>query len=375
MGARIEGAGTSTITITGVPRLNGATHAVMPDRIETGTYAVAAAMAGGEVRLTNTRWDFIESLLAKIEQAGAEVIRANDGLTIRRNGARLEAVDIETDPYPGLATDVQAQFMALMTTAKGESVIRETIFENRFMHVPELTRLGADITVHGGEARVRGCHDRLDGAQVMGHRPARLGQPGHRRPGCARRDGGQPRLSPGSRLRASRGKAQRLRGRGPPPTRRRAGRGLSGSWPVTARAPCGCWPRTRKIHAGHLGRPAGRRGQDPATSPMRRQPRQLTVALNRYRWEAGQRTAERVRAALQLGGVLSVKARKLRREAHEAVIELLAIEFEPGEAPGGVVAFHFAGGGDLRCEVECIDAVLADVSTPWPARRAPAHEG
>jgi hypothetical protein len=103
--------------------------------------------------------------------------------------------------------------------------------------------------------------------------------------------------------------------------------------------------------------------------------RQLTLAFNRFRWEAGRRTTERVRSALQLGGVLSVKARKLRRDAPEAVVELLALEFEPGEAPGGVIAFRFAGGGDLRCEVECIDAALADVSAPWPARRAPTHEG
>ncbi len=166
MGAKVEGAGTSTVTITGVSKLHGATHAVMPDRIETGTYAVAAAMAGGEVRLTHTRGDFIQSLLDRIEQAGAEVIRANDGVTIKRNGARLRAVDIETDPYPGLATDLQAQFMALMTMAEGESVIRETIFENRFMHVSELSRLGADISVQGGEARVRGV-ETLEGAQVM----------------------------------------------------------------------------------------------------------------------------------------------------------------------------------------------------------------
>ena len=166
MGAKVEGAGTATITITGVSKLHGATHAVMPDRIETGTYAVAAAMAGGEVRLTHTRGDFIQALLDRIEQAGAEVIHANDGVTIKRNGARLRAVDIETDPYPGLATDVQAQFMALMTMAQGESVIRETIFENRFMHVSELSRLGADITVQGGEARVRGV-ETLEGAQVM----------------------------------------------------------------------------------------------------------------------------------------------------------------------------------------------------------------
>src|ERR1019366_5590788 len=166
MGALVEGAGTANITITGVSKLHGATHAVMPDRIETGTYAVAAAMAGGEVRLTHTRGDFIQALLDRIEQAGAEVIHANDGVTIKRNGARLRAVDIETDPYPGLATDVQAQFMALMTMAQGESVIRETIFENRFMHVSELSRLGADITVQGGEARVRGV-ETLEGAQVM----------------------------------------------------------------------------------------------------------------------------------------------------------------------------------------------------------------
>ena len=166
MGAHVEGAGTSTVTITGVSKLHGATHAVMADRIETGTYAVAVAMAGGEVRLTRTRADFIQALLDRIEQAGAEVIHANDGVTIKRNGARLRAVDIETDPYPGLATDVQAQFMALMTMADGESVIRETIFENRFMHVSELSRLGADISVQGGEARVRGV-ERLEGAQVM----------------------------------------------------------------------------------------------------------------------------------------------------------------------------------------------------------------
>jgi UDP-N-acetylglucosamine 1-carboxyvinyltransferase len=166
MGAKVAGAGTKTIRIQGVDRLHGATHAVMPDRIETGTYALAAAMAGGEVRLTRTRSDFIEALLDKMTEAGVEVIRHNDGLTVKRNGARLKAVEIETDPYPGFATDLQAQFMALMTLAEGESVIKETIFENRFMHAPELGRLGADISVHGGEARVKGV-DRLDGAQVM----------------------------------------------------------------------------------------------------------------------------------------------------------------------------------------------------------------
>ena len=166
MGAKVEGAGTPVIRILGVERLHGATHSVIPDRIETGTFAVAAAMAGGEVSITRTRADLIEALLVKIEEAGAEVERTNDGVTIKRNGGRLRAVNIETDPFPGFATDLQAQFMALMTLAEGESVIKETIFENRFMHAPELMRLGADITVSGGEARVRGV-DQLNGAQVM----------------------------------------------------------------------------------------------------------------------------------------------------------------------------------------------------------------
>jgi len=166
MGARISGAGMDVIRIQGVSRLGGATHAVIPDRIETGTFALAAAMAGGEVRLTRTRSDFIANLLDKMEEAGVEVTPHNDGVTIKRNGQRLKAVTIETDPYPGFATDLQAQFMALMTLADGESVIRETIFENRFMHAPELARLGADIAIQGGEARVRGVSS-LNGAQVM----------------------------------------------------------------------------------------------------------------------------------------------------------------------------------------------------------------
>ena len=166
MGAQVEGAGTSTIRVKGVARLHGATHAVVPDRIEAGTYALAAAMAGGEVTLTGVRPAHIAVLLDKMEEAGVQVSRAGDAVTLKRNGARLHAVDLSTDPYPGFATDLQAQFMALMTLAKGESVIRETIFENRFMHAPELARLGADISVQGGEARVKGV-DALEGAQVM----------------------------------------------------------------------------------------------------------------------------------------------------------------------------------------------------------------
>jgi UDP-N-acetylglucosamine 1-carboxyvinyltransferase len=166
MGAKVSGAGTSIIRIQGVSRLHGATHAVMPDRIETGTYALAAAMAGGEVRLTRTRSDFIQAMIDKMVEAGVEVTPNNDGLTVRRNGALLKSVEFETGVYPGFPTDLQAPFMALMTLAEGESVIRETIFENRLMHAPELRRMGADITVQGDEARVRGVAA-LEGAQVM----------------------------------------------------------------------------------------------------------------------------------------------------------------------------------------------------------------
>jgi len=166
MGARVEGAGTPTIQVRGVPKLHSATYAVVPDRIETGTYAVAAAMAGGDVTLTAARPDHVAALLDKLREAGAEVSTGDTTIRIRRSAGRLGPVDLTTDPYPGFATDLQAQFMALMTVADGESVIKETIFENRFMHAPELARLGADISVHGGEARVRGV-EALTGAQVM----------------------------------------------------------------------------------------------------------------------------------------------------------------------------------------------------------------
>jgi UDP-N-acetylglucosamine 1-carboxyvinyltransferase len=166
MGARIEGAGTPTIAVRGVAKLHSATYAVVPDRIETGTYAVAVAMAGGDVTLTAARPDHVAALLDKLREAGAEVSTTDTTIRIRRSQGRLGPVDLTTDPYPGFATDLQAQFMALMTVAEGESVIKETIFENRFMHAPELARLGADISVHGGEARVRGVES-LTGAQVM----------------------------------------------------------------------------------------------------------------------------------------------------------------------------------------------------------------
>ncbi|MFC0634189.1 UDP-N-acetylglucosamine 1-carboxyvinyltransferase [Brevundimonas balnearis] len=167
MGARIEGIDTDVLTVTGVSSLRGTEWSVIPDRIEMGSYAVAAAMAGGEVRLTKSRPELIAALTDRMVAAGVEVEPTSDGVIVRRDPAqRLKAVDVTTEVYPGFATDLQAQFMALMTLARGESVIHETIFENRFMHAPELMRLGAEISVHGGEARVTGV-DRLVGAQVM----------------------------------------------------------------------------------------------------------------------------------------------------------------------------------------------------------------
>lgn len=167
MGADVQGAGTSTITIRGVSKLGGTTHAVIPDRIEAGTFAVAAAMAGGEVTLTGLRPGLMDALAAKLREAGATVTEGPDTLTVARDPARrLRSVELVTEPFPGFATDLQAQFMALMTLADGESVVRETIFENRFLHAPELARLGADITVHGAEARVQGVQT-LRGAPVM----------------------------------------------------------------------------------------------------------------------------------------------------------------------------------------------------------------
>ncbi|UDQ90448.1 UDP-N-acetylglucosamine 1-carboxyvinyltransferase [Xanthobacter autotrophicus] len=166
MGARIEGAGTSTIRIEGVPRLKAARHAVLPDRIETGTYAMATAMTGGDVMLAGARPDLLENALETLRHAGAEIDATNEGIRVRRNGAGILPVEVSTAPYPGFPTDLQAQLMALMTKAKGRSRITETIFENRFMHVQELARLGARIHLDGDTAVVEGV-DRLTGAPVM----------------------------------------------------------------------------------------------------------------------------------------------------------------------------------------------------------------
>jgi UDP-N-acetylglucosamine 1-carboxyvinyltransferase len=166
MGARIEGAGTHTIRIDGVEALHGASHAVLPDRIETGTYAMAVAAAGGDVVLERAEPGLLQSALDAIGDAGVEVTETNAGIRVARNGSGFRPVNVTTAPFPGFPTDLQAQFMALMTRAEGTSEIRETIFENRFMHVQELARLGADIHLDGQHATVRGVK-RLKGAQVM----------------------------------------------------------------------------------------------------------------------------------------------------------------------------------------------------------------
>ncbi|MCG7507111.1 UDP-N-acetylglucosamine 1-carboxyvinyltransferase [Mesorhizobium retamae] len=166
MGAKIHGAGTSTITIDGVDQLHGANVRVIPDRIETGTYAMAVAMAGGDVLLKDAQPDLLQTALDVIGQTGAEITPTNEGIRVRRNGAGISPVDITTEPFPGFPTDLQAQFMGLMTKAKGKSHITETIFENRFMHVQELARLGARITLSGQTAIVDGV-SKLKGAPVM----------------------------------------------------------------------------------------------------------------------------------------------------------------------------------------------------------------
>jgi len=166
MGARISGAGSSRIVVEGVAKLNGARHAVLPDRIETGTYAMAVAMAGGEVLLQNARPELLQAALDVLAKTGVAVTPTNEGIRVARNGAGLAPVDVATAPFPGFPTDLQAQLMALMTRAQGTSHIRETIFENRFMHVQELARLGAHIRLDGDTATVEGV-EKLKGAPVM----------------------------------------------------------------------------------------------------------------------------------------------------------------------------------------------------------------
>jgi len=165
MGGKVEGAGTQTITIHGVPALGGASHRTIPDRIETGTFAMAAAITGGDVTIRGCRPDHLEAVLSKLEETGARVEMGPDRLRVVSPG-RTKAVNVRTQPFPGFATDMQAQIMALMTLAEGRSVITESVFENRFMHVNELLRMGADLTIAGSSAVVQGVPHLL-GAPVM----------------------------------------------------------------------------------------------------------------------------------------------------------------------------------------------------------------
>ncbi len=166
MGAQIEGEGSSTITIQGVDRLNGATHPVVTDRIELGTYMLAPVFCGGEVTCLGGKMDLVAAFAEKLDEAGISVEETDKGLKVARRNGLIRAVDVTTAPFPGFPTDLQAQFMALMCIAEGTSKLEENIFENRFMHAPELIRMGADIEVHGGTATVTGVK-RLKGAPVM----------------------------------------------------------------------------------------------------------------------------------------------------------------------------------------------------------------
>ncbi len=166
MGAQIDGEGSSTITIQGVDRLHGATHPVVTDRIELGTYMLVPAICGGEIECLGGRMDLVASFAEKLDEAGVSVTETERGLKVSRKNGRVNAVNVTTEPFPGFPTDLQAQMMALLCTANGTSVLEEKIFENRFMHAPELIRMGAKIDVHGGHATVTGV-DKLKGAPVM----------------------------------------------------------------------------------------------------------------------------------------------------------------------------------------------------------------
>ncbi len=166
MGAKIEGIGSDTLLIEGTNKLYSANHSVLPDRIETATYAVAAAITGGDIELIGTRADLVKSILDVLVKTGSEVIESDKGVRVKNILGKIKGIDIMTEPYPGFPTDMQAQIMALLAISNGASMITETIFENRFMHVPELCRMGADINVHGSSAIVRGVN-KLSGAELM----------------------------------------------------------------------------------------------------------------------------------------------------------------------------------------------------------------
>ena len=203
MGAEIEGLRSDTLTVHGKDRLHGATYAVMPDRIEAGSYACAAMITGGSLELVGAREDSMHAILSGLADAGALVEFQKGGIKVSADGG-IKPLSLSTAPYPAFPTDMQAQFMAMLALADGTSLLTETIFENRYMHVPELSRMGADIEVRGRSAVVRGVR-RPDRRAGDGDRPSRLDEPGPGRARRARRDPGQPRLPSRPRLRAARG--------------------------------------------------------------------------------------------------------------------------------------------------------------------------
>ena len=248
MGARITGAGTDRIVVEGVSRLHGATHAVMPDRIETGTYVAAIVAAGGDATVTGARADTLDAVLGKLTEAGADITVAGDAIRVARRGA-LAPFNLRTAPFPGFPTDMQAQMMAVATRAAGTSVITETIFENRMMHVQELVRLGAEIEVEGNTAIVRGVAE-ADRRGRDGHGPPRVRVPCHRRADGGRRDDHRSHLSPRPGLRADRGKALAAGGADTP-------RGMSSRGAVPgARPPGGNGAQRRS--GGYTNAPPGR---------------------------------------------------------------------------------------------------------------------
>ena len=354
MGARVSGAGTPRIVIEGVAKLHGARHTVLPDRIETGTYAMAVAMTGGDVQLAGARPELLQSALDVLTQAGAVITVNNEGIRVARNGAGIMPVTVSTAPFPGFPTDLQAQLMALMACAGGASHITETIFENRFMHVQELARFGARI-----QSRRRNRHHRRHRQAARracdGDRPARVGVAGDRGACRRRRDHGQPRLPSRPRFRAARGKAVGLR------RHHRAHQRLIQGDAVTAQL------KLIALDADDLA-VISAHVQDArvqtADIVWRQGEKRLVVGMSRLDWEqtlAGETAPRRLIAALRFDRVLACKSRNIDLEAPEAALELLGIEFHPGEAARRQRGPAVRQGGALRLDVECLECELTDL--------------
>ena len=339
MGAQIEGEGTETIEVQGVERLRGATHPVVADRIELGTYMLAPAITGGEVELVGGRRELVAAFADKLEEAGIEVGATNAGLKVARANGRIRAVDVETAPFPGFPTDLQAQMMALLTLADGVSHLEERIFENRFMHAPELARMGAQIEVHGGTATVTGV-EKLKGAPVMATDLrasvslilAGLAAEGETRVARVYHlDRGYERVE--EKLSACGAEIERV-------TRHDRGRPLRGR---RRAARSGCAPR-RPRTSRWSRRCCRTRWRRPRRSPGRARHRRFSLLVNRFRWEdapAAERQGrpfERVQALLAVDG-RAERARERRRPA--------------GPRPGAVAARASASSRAATAPARC----------------------